>query len=155
MTTLTEQAEPFVGKLLKSDVNQLYEQLGIRSAALRVDPATAGSFDPAVVYEGSHIGMKDEVRELGKRLFKRWNREGFALLCGGAAEDEADRQQMMKAVGLGDTAAAAALSALLVSNFGVAPAIAAVVAALVVKRFFRPTYDEFCAVWRKNLDPVV
>jgi hypothetical protein len=154
MMTLTQHAEPVVAKLLKSDEDQLYEQLGIRNAALRIDPAKAGSFDPVVVYDGSHMGMKEEVRELGKRLFNRWNREGFELACGVAVEDEADRQQMMKALGLGDTAAAAALSALLVSNFGVAPAIAAVVAVLVIKRFFRPTFEEFCAVWRKNLDPV-
>jgi hypothetical protein len=46
---------------------------------------------------------------------------------------------------------AGAIAGLLIANLAIAPAIATVVAALIIKLFFRPTYTEFCRVWKKNL----
>jgi len=45
----------------------------------------------------------------------------------------------------------AMLAAALVSSFGWAPAIAAVVAALVVKLFFRSGYEIACQMWKEKL----
>jgi hypothetical protein len=43
------------------------------------------------------------------------------------------------------------MATLLASHFGVAPAIAAVTAAIAVKRFFRPAYQEFCTYWNERI----
>lgn len=149
---LSSQSEIAVRKLLRSDVEQLYEQIGIRTEAIRIDPTKAGFFDPAVIYDQAHMGAKESMKELGKRIYNRWKKEAFDLACGNADDDEKERQNLASAFGISDVAVAASLSALIVTNFGVAPAIAAVIAALIVKRFFRPAFEEFCLVWRKHLD---
>ena len=78
--------------------------------------------------------------------------EAYKLICGSETEDQKDRKDLMKAFSTNDEVTiATALSVLLVTNLGLAPAIAAVVAALLVKRFFRPAYEEFCQTWKKNL----
>jgi hypothetical protein len=151
MSALYTQAEPAAKALLKADELQLYEQLGIRSKAIAVDPSKAGSFDPHLLYDQAEMGLKEDVRELGERIFRRWNAEAFQLVCGSKSKDAKDREELAKAFGVSDVAVAAVVSALLVTNFGVAPAIAAVLAALVVKRFFRPAYEECCEVWRKDV----
>ena len=151
MNALTRQAEPAVTKLLDAEDDQLYEQLGIRARALAIDPGTAGSFDPSVTYDEARMGLKDDVKEFGKRLFRRWNKEAHNLVCGSKEGDQKDREDLLKAFGVSESVVAATVAALLVSSLGVAPAIAAVVAALAVRKFFRPGYEEFCAVWGEHL----
>ena len=96
MNELTRQAEPAVAKLLNAEDDQLYEQLGIRSRGMAIDPATAGSFDSSVTYDAAHMGLKDDLKEFGKRLFQRWNKEAHQLACGGDA-DSKDREDLAKA----------------------------------------------------------
>ena len=151
MSNLTRQAESAVKKLLMADENQLYEQLGIRAKAIAEDPGKCSSFEPDVTYNQAQMGFMDDVREFGKRLFRRWNVEAHKLICGTDPDDQEDRAKLVKSVGMGELSTAGALSALLVTHLGLAPAIAAVLSALAVKRFFRPAYEEFCQTWEKNL----
>jgi hypothetical protein len=152
MSNLTRQAEPVVEKLLQAEEDQLYEELGIRAKAMGQDPTVSGSFDPEVTYEAAQMGLKEDVLEFGQRLFRRWNAQAYELVCGAEAGQQQERSQLMNAFGVSDVAVAAVISSLLVSSVGLAPAIAAVVAALVVKRFFRPAYEEFCVTWKKSLE---
>jgi biopolymer transport protein ExbB/TolQ len=46
---------------------------------------------------------------------------------------------------------AAYLATALVATFGLAPAIAAAIAAIVVRRFFKPAYQEFCKAWSERI----
>ena len=154
MAELAEQAEPAVKKLLKADEDQLYETLGIRAKAMEEDPAIASSFEPQVTYDQARMGLKEDVLEFGQRLFNRWNAEAHKLMCGSGPEDQNDRQDLLDAFGADETAVAAVLAGLLVTQLGLAPAIAGVLAALLVKRFFRPAYEEFCRVWERNLPQV-
>lgn len=151
MSNLTKQAESAVEKLLKADENQLYEQLGIRAKAVAQDPTKGSSFEPQVIYSEARMGFKEDVREFGQRLFRRWNVEAHKLICGSDPGDQTDRKDLVDAFGVSDVAVAAALSALLVTHLGLVPALAAVVASLTIKRFFRPAHEEFCQVWKKNL----
>jgi len=151
MSKLSIQAESAAEKLLMADENQLYEQLGMRAKAIAEDPTLCGSFEPEVTYEKAQMGLMDDVREFGKRLFMRWNAEAHKLLCGSDPDEQGDREKLAKAVGLGEISVAGTLAALLVTHLGLAPAIAAVVSALAVKRFFRPAYEEFCQTWKKSL----
>ena len=148
MNAAVEQARPAVDNLLEADENQLYEQLGIRARALGRAPQLAGEFAPAVAFDSATMGPLETVRDFGKRIFERLQREAHDLMCG---DDDADRSDLLDAIGVGETAVAAVLAGLIVTHLGVAPAIAAVVAALIIKRFFRPAYEEFCAVWKEKL----
>lgn len=147
MTEPESQAAAAVTVLLKADEDQLFAELGIRARALAADPAVAGSFDPDVTFEEAQMGALDDVAAFGRRLFKRWQRELRALVCGDDPDDRADRGKLLGALGVGETAVAAYLATLMVSSLGIAPAIAAVVAAIVIKRFFKPALGEFCQAW--------
>lgn len=137
--------------LLQSDEEQLFEELGMRTQAIAQDITKAGSFEPQVVYEGAEQGLKESLGKIGRRLFRRWNREAYELLCGADADDQGQRKELAGAIGISDVAVAAALTSALV-YLGAAPALAAVIAAIIVKRFFAPTYQEFCEIWKESLD---
>jgi len=152
MKNLEEAAKPAVEQLLRKDEDQLYKELGMRTKALAQDPyLMTGSFDLEVTYDMAVMGPMDEIRQFGQRLFGRWTVEAHKLLCGTEAEDEEDRKKLGNELGISDIAVGALLAGVLVSHLGIAAALAAVVAAIIVKRFFRPTYEEFCKAWTKNL----
>jgi hypothetical protein len=151
MIDVRTQAIEAVTPLLAADEDTLFAELGIRASALAEDPAAAGSFDPHVTYSEAQMGAMDDVRALGRRLFRRWNRELHALICGNDPDDEKERSEVAAAIGLGQTGFAAYLATLLVSSFGLAPAIAAVVAAILVRRLFRPAIEELCVAWGESL----
>ena len=148
---LMKQAKPAVENLLDATEGQLYEQLGIRAKAIINDPSKSGSFEPEVVFDGSIMGLKEDLLDFGKQFYKRWQLEAHKLTCGSATSDAADRNDLANAFGLGEASAGAAIAALLVSQFGLAPAIATVIGVLLIKRFFRPTYEEFCKAWTKSI----
>src|SRR3954452_9954099 len=107
MSTLSTQVLPAVSKLLQADEDNLYEQLGIRAKALAADASIAGSFDAHVSAETTEMGVMDEVRKLGNRLFRRWNREAHDMLCGTADGAQRDRQEISRALGVDEATVAA------------------------------------------------
>ena len=152
MTNPTQmQVQTAVEALLESDETQLYEQLGIRVTAMTQEPALAGDYSPDLRSEELAMGPLEDLRKLGQRIYGRWEKETYSMVCGQSTEDAADRKSIVDAFGIGGTAVAAYLATALVSTFGLAPAIAAVIAALVVRRFFRPAYQEFCGAWSERL----
>ena len=100
------------------------------------------------------MGAKEEVLELGKNIFDRWAVEAYKLACGSEDEDLEDRKQLITATGVSEVAIASAIAGLLISQLAVPAALAPVIAAIAVKRFFRPAYGEFCKIWKKNLPQV-
>jgi len=154
MAEISKMAESVIEDLLEAEEHQLYEQLGLRIKGIEEDLTKCSSFEPNVVYDEAHMGLKKDLRELGRRLFRRWNIEAYKFICGSDPNDKEDREELAKAFKVKDpyTTVAAVLSALLVTKFGLAPAISVVIAALAIKRFFRPAYEEFCKYWREKID---
>jgi hypothetical protein len=152
MPTLTEQAEPAVKKWLDADEDTLFEQLGIRAKAIQVNPSVSSSFSPEVTYDQAAMGFLDDVRDYGKRVFRRCSAEGYKLFCGSDPEDEEDRKQLADAFGISETKVAAVVAGILVAQLGLAPAIAAIVGAILIKRFLiKPGYQLSCEKWRAYL----
>jgi hypothetical protein len=96
-------------------------------------------------------GPGDDLREFGRRVFRRWNVQAWELVCGTDADDSKDRDDFLGAISIDRSVATAALAGLLVSHLALAPAVAAVAAAIIMKRFARPLYDEFCSSWKGSL----
>jgi len=88
-----------------------------------------------------------DPRQLARRIVNRLQREVFALLCGTAPQDVADRA----ALGLDGAPVVAAVTIALTAGLGVAAAVAAVVAALILRRIVQPTLSELCSHWREQL----
>lgn len=153
MTKLSEEAESAAKKLLEADKENLYEEIAIRTKTMLKDPTTAGSFAKIQLDEREMKGMKEALQDLGKRIFQRWNVEAHNLFCGTDPNTKKNKAELKKAFGIsGDAqvAVVASMTTLLVMNFSIAPAIAAAIAALIVKLFFRPAYEEFCKFWGEN-----
>ncbi len=143
-----------LSELLKDNVTveDLYGKLGQISKAQVEDykVASAIRFEPAGP-------QSDEVLQyfqgLGERIFQRLSREVYALFCG--KDEGKDREELLKAFGLGELALAAALTPILISNFLVSPVAAPILAALVIKYVAKPIaepiYEDFCDAWRSKL----
>lgn len=145
------EAERAVTKLLKADESQLYETLAIREQAIAKSPELAQRFDLDVAY-ANVMGPREVLQEIGMGILNRWNKETYGLICGDDAQAQAQRKELLGAVGVGGGAAAATyLAGVLVLIPGLAPALAAVLAVIVWKRFVSPAGEEFCVVWKKHL----
>jgi hypothetical protein len=111
--------------------------------AIEEDPTIASSFEPKVTVNQARMGLKEDVLEFGRYLFRHWNVEAHKLMCGSAPDDQSSRAELLNAFGIGETAVAAALATLLVTNLGFAPALAAVLGALLVKDSFAQVTKSF------------
>lgn len=152
MSNLAEQAEPALDDLLNTEEDALFEQLGIRAKAIQNNTNLSSSFSPKVTFDEAAMGALDDVRNYGKRVFRRCSSEGYKLFCGDDPEDEEDRKELADAFGISEGKVASVVAALLVAQLGLAPAIAAIVAALIIKRFLiRPGYKLSCQTWKAHL----
>jgi hypothetical protein len=151
MENIKRKAEPSVKKLLGADEDTLLEQLGMRAQAAQAGVPGAAEYDPVITYDVQEMGSLDDLRDLGRRLLHRWSRELHHIACGSMDDDKKDRESIIMALGLGDVAIAATISSVLVTSFAVAPAVATVIAALVVKRIIEPAGETICEHWDELL----
>jgi hypothetical protein len=152
MTDEKTALELALEKLLKSDTDELFAELGLRRMTIVKDPSLAGQFELPTIPIGV-AGPLDVLRDFGRRFFDRVSRDAFSLVCGSDAANAEERNKIFKAAGGANTTLAAVLTASFISWFGWAPAIAAVVAALIVRLFFKNAHTAACDVWSKHLPP--
>ena len=149
MTTLNE----LTSKLVEFDDIQLFLQLGMSSQGISEDleeqtrSSSINSIEP-VFYEITR--SNSDTLSFGQRLFKRLNAASYELLC----KDPFDNGETLKKLGeaLKESTATAAglLAPILVANLGLAPAVAAIVATLIVKTLSKSIADEICSTWKNN-----
>lgn len=114
----------------------------------------SGHFDVQPDQTLESQGIMEDFAGFGRRYFQRLNLQAYALVCGSDAENSEQRQELIHAFGIGRDAVAPALAAMLVGYLGLAPAIAAVVAALMIRLFFQPGYEAMCDTWKTKLPAI-
>lgn len=149
MAELTQAAAPVVADMAQLDDDQLYQQLALRVQALAADYERAGDLRLEVSYQPELMGPLDDLAEFGRRFFERFNRDAYDLVCSSAEAEE--RQKVRQAFGIGREAVGGAIVALLVTHLALAPAVATVVAALIIRLFLENSYEAMCSVWGDRL----
>jgi hypothetical protein len=141
-------------ELFELDEEELEFLLGVRVKAIEEDPQIQGFFQPDVSY-ADRFGDKNSLRRIGKRMVDKLHMQAYTFVCGTDPDDEQSRQEILDALKISSGAAVAALAAVLVSGLGLAAAVAGVVAALIIKKFIKPTldagYEAMCTEWKKYL----
>jgi lysophospholipase L1-like esterase len=129
----------------------LYREIGRRMTLASL--AAPGIEQSATAVPASSLeGAVDDFFLLGRRIVARLHRELFGLLCGTSEADKTDRTALREAIGVGETALAAYLVGLLTGGaFALPAAVAAPVAALLMRRFFAATWEETCTVWGEKI----
>lgn len=93
----------------------------------------------------------DAMIALGRRILARWSRAMHDFLCVSGGEEEDLRRRLMTALTGRDGGAPALLAGTLIAAFGVSPAVAAIVAVLLMKLVIAPAKDEVCKSWATSL----
>jgi hypothetical protein len=149
MATVEQAAGPVVAKLSERDDAQLYQELALRMKGAYANPATAGELDPTIEFDAQLMGPLDDLQEFGRRFFNRFLPDAYSLVCGSG--DAEERKKVQSAFNIGPDAVGAAIAGVIVVQLGLAPAVAAVIAALVMRLFFRNAYQAMCEVWKEKL----
>lgn len=125
------------------DEDALLVILGKQEVALQRDYSLAA--DPSLNpdYDSTHMGLIDDLKGIGSRIAHRWNKELCKLVCGRG--DNEERRKLLDALNVSEAAAIGVVASLLLA---IAPAaVAAPLAALLVKTFLMPAKDELCEAW--------
>lgn len=142
------RASKITASLEKMTDSDLFAALGQRLS----DSGNSGrvaSLDKSVQVDDLVRGSAME--ELGRRVFRRWNLALHEFVCKSQGEDQDLRQRILHALSGKDGGAVALIAGILVAAFGASPAIAAIVATLLVRLFLNPTKDAVCEYWSEQL----
>jgi hypothetical protein len=149
VSNVSSDVSEAVSVLLEADVNQLLEQLGLRSQLVESNLDATARVLPGVL-DVDELVSREDLRELGKRIFSEMSVAAWHLVCGSDAADTNDRRAFLQSFAQGPVAISAYLTVALIA-VGIAPLFAPVIAALIVKLFLKPTYEATCAFWKERL----
>jgi hypothetical protein len=150
MSSLDKTALPAVEYLLEASPDELFAELELRRLSIAEQPRTAGSFDAASQYRAVVNLPVAQLTEFGRRFFARFSRDLHDLVCGSDLANAEVRKDLQSSLTSKSTFAAA-VAGVLVFHFGIAPALAAVVAALVVRLFVDNALHVLCEMWGESL----
>ena len=151
--------EDIVASLLELDDDVLEAQLGSHAQAIGddvagrgargVDPASLESIDVNFATRGA---IDPRLLEAGKQLFDRVNPLVYELMCKPLGGDDAETRKILdESVNQNYTKAAGMLAPVLVNGVGLAPAVATLVATLIIKKVSKYIATGICETWENNL----
>ena len=122
----------------------------MRYRAVKEIPALKDNVEFEPEYEAQTMGPLDDIKAVGRKILNRWNKELYSLVCNKKGDDQKGRKAILDSLSLSETAVIGAVATTLLT-LGVAAAIAAPVAPLIVKRFIWPAKDELCEAWSEGI----
>jgi hypothetical protein len=155
---MTTEFEAIVASLLELDEDQLQAQLGSRAQAIEEDVAGRGTrgIDPASlesidVNVAARASIDPRFLEAGKQLFDRINPLVYNLMCKPLGDNTDTQKILDETINQNYTKAAGMLAPVLVSGVGLAPAVATLVATLIIKKVSKYIATGICETWEKSL----
>jgi hypothetical protein len=152
------EIEVIVESLWELDEDELEAQLGSRIQAIGddvagrgtrgVDPASLDSIDVGFATKGA---IDPRFLEAGKQLFDRVNPLVYELMCKPLGDDTETQKILDETINQNYTKAAGMLAPVLVSGVGLAPAVATLVATLIIKKVSKYIATGICETWKKSL----
>lgn len=151
LVNLTADAKSSTDHLLEYEEDELLVELGRRADAASINPSLVATFDPTKLAAVESLGPLEleDVREFGRRFFRKASRRAYDVVCGEGESEES--VVVRRAFEQGKQAAAAALAAVMVASIGVLPAVAAAVAALIVTTVVPSGSEVLCEMWGERL----
>jgi hypothetical protein len=150
--------EAIVASLLELDDDVLAAQLGSRAQAIEDDVAgrRSGGVDPASwesidVNVAARASIDPRLLEAGKRLFDRVNPLVYDLMCKPMGDNTDTQKILDETINQNYTKAAGMLAPVLVSGVGLAPAVATLLATLIIKKVSKYIATGICETWDKSL----
>lgn len=134
---LTSVAQQMAAELSEQ---QLLTEIGLRARTFALYPAAAGSVEKSVPEAAALRRAWDDLEEFGNWIFRRLHTQLQSVLPAGG--HDVDSSRLRRAFDLTEFAGATAIVSALTVTLEVAPAIASVVAALVLKRVSNPGWQE-------------
>lgn len=152
------EMEDLINSLWELDEDQLTSQIGDRAQAIEDDAAGLGTrgIDPASldsidVNVAARASIDPRLLATGQRLFDRVNPLVYDLMCKPLGNDPQTQKILDEAIGQNYTQAAGMLAPILISGVGLAPAVATLVATLIVKKIANYSATAICDTWKQNL----
>jgi hypothetical protein len=147
---IMEATRAAVSNLPRNNEDELYRLLAVRLKAFEADPSTMGNFAPKV--KAAELGIAPiDLLNFGKAAFTRLAAAGHPLVCGTGADQGYHLQRLLAALSTDVNTVTAAVAGLLIAQLAIAPAIAGVVAALVVGKVAPTSVDALCRTWVAKL----
>ena len=150
------QANELAQQTYQLDEDVLVAKLGTLSEKMGGDltgqSAPRGvSLDSIDLDVESRAPISQAAIQAGQKVFDKINAEAYQILCTPLG-DKNTQETLDKALEENYTKAAGMLAPVLVSSLGLAPAIAAIVASLIIKKISKDVAGGICATWAKNLN---
>ncbi len=146
MADMMKAAHAAAADLQGVEDDELYRLMGVRLKAIERDPSTAGNFAPQVRAAELGVAPADLVK-FGKAAFVKIGEAGHGVVCGSGAEQGFHLQRLLSSFNTDVNTITAAVTGLLIAQLAIAPAIAGVVATLVVGKIAPTSVDALCKVW--------
>lgn len=150
---MPDELEPMraaVRAVTTSNDDELYRLLAARMKLIERDPSMAGNVAPNVQDAARGIAA-DDLLKFGKSAFARISVAGQAVVCGSGADQGFHLQRLLSSFNTDLNSVAAALTGLLIAQLAIAPAIASVVATLVIGKVAPSSVDALCRVWTAKI----
>jgi hypothetical protein len=136
-----------IPQLLELDEESIEAELG-----LQVQSTAKGlTLDSIDINATAKSAINPELLAAGKNFLKQLNSGLYDLMCNPLGSDPETEKVLDEVISQNYTKAAGILAPVLVSGLGLTPAIATLIATLVVKKIAKAGSEEICKSWKASL----